>query len=57
LGSSLKTIVMKLTRKKLKMTKKTLFAFRGNDNGGTFTTVVTGDPISITATTVVFTTH
>lgn len=46
---------MKLTRKNLKMTKKTLFSFkkRGDDPA----TVLTGDPISVTVTTVVFTTY
>jgi len=49
---------MKLTRKKLKITKKTLFSFKRNadGDGNTFTTIVTGDPISTTATTVFTTT-
>jgi len=48
---------MKLTRKKQKITKKTLFSFKRNADGDTFTTIITGDPISTTATSVVLTTH
>jgi hypothetical protein len=46
---------MKLTRKNLKITKKTLFAFK-KETGGTATNP-TGDPIGTMVTTVVFTTH
>lgn len=55
LGSSLKPIVMKLTRKNLKITKKTLFYFTNKSKSNSDNPTI--DPISTMVTTVIFTTH
>lgn len=46
---------MKLTRKNLKITKKTLFSFKKRNNGTSHD--LTGDPIGTMVTTVFTTTH